>query len=170
MDRPDKRPGVQTDAVNSEPQNLAHDPPEIRQPIDELDKPRTYKDAAKALGVGYHVVQRATRRGLVPTVGLGTSRRYVKLRDFFDLMSALSRFKPSADRVADSYVRRSGWRFIRHQPVPELDGLDACVEEALVAHALDVRTHDPANLMLDASVSLNTATLAASDVDVHSAD
>jgi hypothetical protein len=59
----------------------AHDPP-----IDELDKPRTYKNAAQALGVGYHVVQRAARRGLVPTVNLGTSRRYVKLRDFINLM------------------------------------------------------------------------------------
>ena len=86
MDRPNKRPGVQTDAVNSEPQNLAHDPPEIRQPIDELDKPRTYGDAADALGVRYHVVQRAARRGLVPTYRLGTTRPYVKLRDFFDLM------------------------------------------------------------------------------------
>jgi hypothetical protein len=86
MDRPDKRPGVQTDAVNSEPQNLAHDPPEIRQPIDELDKPRTYGDAAHALGLRYHTVQRAARRSLVPTYHLGTSRPYVKLRDFINLM------------------------------------------------------------------------------------
>ena len=71
MDKPDKRPGVQTDAVNSESQNLANDPPEDRQPIDELDKPRTYKDAADALGVRYHTVQRAARRGLVPTYHLG---------------------------------------------------------------------------------------------------
>jgi hypothetical protein len=57
-----------------------------KPPIDELDKPRTYKDAANALGVSYEVVQRPARRGLVPTYRLGTSRRYVKLRDFFDLM------------------------------------------------------------------------------------
>jgi hypothetical protein len=55
-------------------------------PIHKLDRPRTYKDAAAHLNVGYHVVQRAARRGLVPTYRLGTSRPYVKLRDFFDLM------------------------------------------------------------------------------------
>jgi excisionase family DNA binding protein len=58
----------------------------IPTPIDELDKPRTYGDAAHALGVRYHTVQRAARRGLVPTYRLGTSRRYVKLRDFLELM------------------------------------------------------------------------------------
>ena len=58
----------------------------IPTPIDELDKPRTYGNAAHALGVRYHTVQRAARRGLVPTYYLGTSRPYVKLRDFFDLM------------------------------------------------------------------------------------
>jgi hypothetical protein len=58
----------------------------IPTPIDELDKPRTYGDAAHALGVRYHTVQRTARRGLVPTYYLGTSRPYVKLRDFFDLM------------------------------------------------------------------------------------
>ena len=66
--------------------STAHDPPNVQQPIHDLDKPRTYKDAANALGVPYHVVQRAARRGLVPTYHLGTSRPYVKLRDFFDLM------------------------------------------------------------------------------------
>jgi len=45
------------------------------------------KRAAEALGVPYHVVQRAARRGLVPTYRLGTSRPYVRLRDFLDLMS-----------------------------------------------------------------------------------
>ena len=58
----------------------------IPTPIDELDKPRTYGNAAHALGVRYHTVQRAARRGLVPTYYLGTSCPYVKLRDFFDLM------------------------------------------------------------------------------------
>jgi hypothetical protein len=56
-------------------------------PIHELDKPRTYKDAAVHLGVGYHVVQRAARRGLVQSYRLGSSRRYVKLRDFLELMT-----------------------------------------------------------------------------------
>lgn len=57
-----------------------------KTPVDELDKPRTLDEAAEALGVPYHVVQRAARRGLVPTYRLSTSRPYVKLRDFFDLM------------------------------------------------------------------------------------
>jgi hypothetical protein len=56
-------------------------------PIHELDKPRTYRDAAAQLGVGYHVVQRAARRGLVPIYQMGSSRRYVKLRDFLELMA-----------------------------------------------------------------------------------
>jgi hypothetical protein len=56
-------------------------------PIHELDKPRTYKDAATHLGVGYYVVQRAARRGLVQSYRLGSSRRYVKLRDFLELMT-----------------------------------------------------------------------------------
>jgi hypothetical protein len=54
--------------------------------IHELDKPRTLGEAADALGVPYHVVQRTARRGLVPTYHLGTSRPYVKLRDFINLM------------------------------------------------------------------------------------
>jgi hypothetical protein len=56
-------------------------------PVHELDKPRTYKDAAGHLGVGYAVVQRAARRGLVPVHHLGSSRRYVTLRDFLKLMN-----------------------------------------------------------------------------------
>jgi hypothetical protein len=52
----------------------------------ELDKPRTFKEAAAHPGVGYHVVQRAARRGLVPVHHLGSSRQYVKLRDFINLM------------------------------------------------------------------------------------
>jgi hypothetical protein len=54
--------------------------------VPSLDRPMTLRDAAVALGVPYHVVQRAACRGLVPTYRLGTSRPYVKLRDFFDLM------------------------------------------------------------------------------------
>jgi hypothetical protein len=52
----------------------------------ELDKPKTFKEAAVALGVPYHVVQRAARRGLVPSYHIGSSRPYVKLRDFINLM------------------------------------------------------------------------------------
>ena len=86
MDRPDKRPGVQTAAASGASKNMADESPQPRQPIDAIDQPRCLKDAANALGVPYHVVQRAARRGLVPTYHLGTSRPYVKLRDFFDLM------------------------------------------------------------------------------------
>jgi hypothetical protein len=66
--------------------STAHDPPQFQRPIPAIDRPTCFKDAADALGVPYHVVQRAARRGLVPTYHLGTSRPYVKLRDFFDLM------------------------------------------------------------------------------------
>jgi hypothetical protein len=86
MDRPNKRPGVQTDEASGASENMAHGSPDARQPIDAIDQPRSLKDAATALGVPYHVVQRAARRGLVRTYRLGTSRPYVKLRDFFDLM------------------------------------------------------------------------------------
>jgi hypothetical protein len=67
--------------------SVAHDPP-IDQPlIPTSERPMSLGDAAHALGVPYHVVQRAARRGLVPTYRLGTSRPYVKLRDFIDLMA-----------------------------------------------------------------------------------
>jgi hypothetical protein len=56
--------------------------------IDEQERMRTYREAAGILNVPYHVVQRAARRGLVPTYRLGTSRPYVKLRDFLDLASS----------------------------------------------------------------------------------
>jgi len=82
-----ERPRARTDATNTAPQIGAHDPPIDRPPIHELDKPRTYKDAAGHLGVGYAVVQRAARRGLVPVHHLGSSRRYVTLRDFLKLMN-----------------------------------------------------------------------------------
>jgi hypothetical protein len=60
--------------------------PPIPTPVSELDKPRTLDDAAVALGVPYHVVQRAARRGLVQTYRIGTTRPYVKLRDILALM------------------------------------------------------------------------------------
>jgi hypothetical protein len=39
-----------------------------------------------------------------------------------------------------------------------------------MANVINVPTHNPTNLMLDASVSLNAAAFAASDAGVHSAD
>lgn len=57
-----------------------------KTPVDEPDKPRTLEEAAEALGVPYHVVQRTARHGLVPTYRLGTTHPYVTLRDFLELM------------------------------------------------------------------------------------
>jgi hypothetical protein len=86
MAKPNERPFARTDTSKSVPQIGPHDPTEFQQSIAVLDRPTCFKDAANALGVPYHVVQRAARRGLVPTYRLGTSRPYVKLRDFFNLM------------------------------------------------------------------------------------
>jgi hypothetical protein len=81
-----EKPRARSNATNTAPQIRAHDPPEVQLAIPAKDRPMCLRDAAHALGVPYHVVQRAARRGLVPTYHLGTSRPYVKLRDFFDLM------------------------------------------------------------------------------------
>jgi hypothetical protein len=56
--------------------------------IHEHDRPLTFAQAADALGVPYHTVQRAARRGFVQTYHLGTSRPYVTLRDFLSLMAS----------------------------------------------------------------------------------
>lgn len=58
------------------------------QTIDDLDKLRTFKDAAAKLSVPYFKVQRAARAGIIPTYSLLNSRRYVKLRDILTLMTA----------------------------------------------------------------------------------
>ena len=55
--------------------------------LDELDRLRTYKQAAEILNVGYHVVQRAARRGLIPVYRVGNSRPRVTVGDFVRLMS-----------------------------------------------------------------------------------
>lgn len=57
-------------------------------PIDDLDKLRTFRDAASKLSVPYFKVQRAARAGVIPTYSLFNSRKYVKLRDILNLMSA----------------------------------------------------------------------------------
>jgi hypothetical protein len=72
--------------AESAPPLRAHEPPDAQHLIAVVDRPIGLKCAAEALGVPYHVVQRAARRGLVRTFRLGTSRPYVKLRDFIDLM------------------------------------------------------------------------------------
>lgn len=56
--------------------------------LDDLDQLRTFKDAAAALRIPYFKVQRAARAEIIPTYSILNSRRYVKLRDILDLMSA----------------------------------------------------------------------------------
>jgi hypothetical protein len=56
--------------------------------FDDLDQLRTFKDAAAALRIPYFKIQRAARTGIIPTYSILNSRRYVKLRDILDLMSA----------------------------------------------------------------------------------
>jgi len=56
-------------------------------PIHELDRPRTFREAAAHLGVGYHVIRGAARRGLVRTFRIASSRQYVTMRDFLELMA-----------------------------------------------------------------------------------
>lgn len=58
------------------------------QPIHDLDQLRTFKDAAAKLSVPYFKIQRAARASVIPTYSLFNSRKYVKLRDILDLMSA----------------------------------------------------------------------------------
>ena len=79
--------------------------PETRvsnSPVHEYDKPRTFAQTAAALGVPYHVVQRAARRGFVPTYRMGSSRRYVRIRDFLELMTKGERL------LSDSLDRQTG--------------------------------------------------------------
>jgi len=56
--------------------------------FDDLDQLRTFKDAAASLHIPYFKVQRAARAGIIPTYSLLNRRKYVKLRDILDLMSA----------------------------------------------------------------------------------
>lgn len=56
--------------------------------FDDLDQLRTFRDAAAALRIPYFKVQRAARAGIIPTYSILNSRKYVKLRDILDLMSA----------------------------------------------------------------------------------
>lgn len=56
--------------------------------FDDLDQLRTFKDAANALRIPYFKVQRAARAGIIPTYSLLNRRKYVKLRDILNLMSA----------------------------------------------------------------------------------
>lgn len=62
---------------------MNHDPP-----IGDLERLRTFQDAADALGLPYFKIQRAARLGLIPTYRLFNSRRYVKLSDLLAALSA----------------------------------------------------------------------------------
>jgi len=86
MNKLHERCCVSQDVARSGGESGSHSRRDVEPPIAAVDRPRGLADAADALGVPYHVVQRAALRGLVPTYRLGTSRPYVKLRDFFDLM------------------------------------------------------------------------------------
>lgn len=48
----------------------------------------TFRDAAAALGIPYFKIQRAARAGAIPTYSLFNSRKYVRLGDILDVMSA----------------------------------------------------------------------------------
>lgn len=56
--------------------------------FDDLDKLRTFRDAAAALRIPYFKVQRAAQAGIIPTYSILNSRKYVKLSDILNLMSA----------------------------------------------------------------------------------
>jgi hypothetical protein len=53
--------------------------------VRELDKLRTFREAAVLSGLKYYVIQRAAKRGLLKTYSLGTSKKYVTLRDIFEV-------------------------------------------------------------------------------------
>ena len=57
-------------------------------PISELDRLRTFKNAADALGIPYFKIQRAAVRGLIPTYSLFNARKYVKLSDILSCIAA----------------------------------------------------------------------------------
>jgi hypothetical protein len=57
-------------------------------PLDEEQKLRTLKEAADYLDLPYFKIQRAARRGLIPTYSLLNSRKYVKIADIRQKMSA----------------------------------------------------------------------------------
>lgn len=58
------------------------------KPIDDLDQLRTFRDAAERLGIPYFKIQRAAKRGLIPTYSILNERRYVTLRDILARMSS----------------------------------------------------------------------------------
>jgi hypothetical protein len=57
-------------------------------PSEGTDRLLTFREASDALQLPYFKIQRAAKNGLIPTYSLLNSRKYVKLRDIFDRMSA----------------------------------------------------------------------------------
>ncbi len=57
---------------------------ETHEPVHELDKLRTLRQAADMAGLKCHIVQRAAKRGLLKTYSMGTSKKYVTLRNIFE--------------------------------------------------------------------------------------
>jgi len=56
--------------------------------VDELDRPRTLKEAAALTGLPYFKLQRSVKAGLLPSYQLLNGRKYVKLRDIWERMAA----------------------------------------------------------------------------------
>lgn len=59
---------------------------------DKLNSPEKFyviKEAASLLGLPYHLLQRAVRRGLVPCHTLGNSRKYVRLSEVIAVIDNL---------------------------------------------------------------------------------
>jgi 2-oxoglutarate dehydrogenase complex dehydrogenase (E1) component-like enzyme len=54
----------------------------------DLDRLRTFQEAAEALELPYFKIQRAARRKIIPTYSILNSRKYVKLRDILAAMHA----------------------------------------------------------------------------------
>lgn len=52
--------------------------------IPELAKLKTFRSAARALGLPYHTIQRAAAKGLIPTYSLGDKKKYVRLQDILN--------------------------------------------------------------------------------------
>jgi hypothetical protein len=63
---------------------------QIAKTTSDIDRLRTFKDAAEKLGIPYFKVQRAARRGLIPTYSLVNTRKYVRLRDILHAMCGSS--------------------------------------------------------------------------------
>jgi hypothetical protein len=57
-------------------------------PAHQPDRLLTFKEAAQALGIPYFKIQRAAKLGLIPTYAILNSRKYVKVRDILERMSA----------------------------------------------------------------------------------